>query len=118
MAPTVGLQAGQLLWALGLGAGLGFVYHLLRALRYRARPLTVPADLLYLLLTAWCLAWLGLAVCGGNLQLYHILGLLAGAWAYFSLGFRLLDGVLRGFWKLVFLPGAWFLKIFKKILAK
>ena len=82
MAPAVAEQAHWFLWAMGLGAGLALVYDCLRELRRLLPQATIPADLAFLALAVFVLAYLGLALCHGRLQLFQLLGLAAGAGAY------------------------------------
>ena len=79
MAPAVAEQARWFLWALALGAGLGLAYDCLRELRRQCPQTTVPADLAFLALAVFTLAYLGLALCHGQLQLFQLVGLAAGA---------------------------------------
>ena len=74
MAPAVAEQALWFVWALGMGAGLALLYDFLRELRRLCPRATVPADLLFLAFTVWTLAYLGLALCHGRLQLFQLLG--------------------------------------------
>ena len=103
MAPAVAEQALWFVWALGLGAGLALLYDFLRELRRLCPRATVPADLLFLAFAVWTLAYLGLALCHGRLQLFQLLGLGAGAGVYGVLGpngagkstlFRIVAGIL------------------------
>ena len=57
MAPAVAEQAHWFLWALGLGAGLALVYDCLRELRRLFPQATIPADLAFLALTVYTLAY-------------------------------------------------------------
>ena len=66
MAPAVAEQAHWFLWAMGLGAGLALVYDCLRELRRLLPQATIPADLAFLALTVFALAYLGLALCHGR----------------------------------------------------
>lgn len=75
MAPAVAEQAHWFLWAMGLGAGLALVYDCLRELRRLLPQATIPADLAFLALAVFVLAYLGLALCHGRLQLFQLLGL-------------------------------------------
>jgi len=123
MAPAVWEQALRFAWALGLGAGLGLVYEFLRGLRRVLPAATVPADLIFLLLTAGVMTWYGLALCQGALELFQLFGLLAGAiLVQLTLG-RALRGIFQGFWQLIeklfsfaIWPGKVFLKETKKFL--
>ena len=82
MAPAVAEQAHWFLWAMGLGAGLALVYDCLRELRRLLPQATIPADLAFLALAVFVLAYLGLALCHGRLQLFQLLGLATGAVSY------------------------------------
>ena len=101
MAPAVGEQALWFAWAIALGAALGLAYDFLRALRRAAPWTTVPADLTFLGLTAFSLAWLGLYLCRGKLDLFQLGGLAAGAAAYFLLLGKPLGRLFRAFWHTV-----------------
>lgn len=80
MAPAV--ASGPLV-SLGHGLGpVGLVYDCLRELRRLLPQATIPADLAFLALAVFVLAYLGLALCHGRLQLFQLLGLAAGAGAY------------------------------------
>ena len=59
MAPAVAEQAHWFLWAMGLGAGLALVYDCLRELRRLLPQATIPADLAFLALAVFVLAYLG-----------------------------------------------------------
>ena len=73
MAPAVAEQAHWFLWAMGLGAGLALVYDCLREL-HGCFPGHHPADLAFLALAVFVLAYLGLALCHGRLRLFQLLG--------------------------------------------
>ena len=101
MAPAVAEQARWFLWALALGAGLGLAYDCLRELRRQCPQTTVPADLAFLALAVFTLAYLGLALCHGQLQLFQLVGLAAGASGYGLSLSRLCRRAFRWFWKAV-----------------
>ena len=101
MAPAVAEQAHWFLWAMGLGAGLALVYDCLRELRRLLPQATIPADLAFLALTVFALAYLGLALCHGRLQLFQLLGLAAGAGAYGAALSAWFRRVFRCFWQTV-----------------
>lgn len=84
------LQALQLAAAFALGAALGVVYDLLRALRRRVPALTAAADALFCLLLLVGLLALALYAGGGLLRLFFFPGIALGAWAYFRTLGRLL----------------------------
>ncbi|MBE6946086.1 MAG: hypothetical protein E7459_08375 [Ruminococcaceae bacterium] len=101
MAPAVAVQGQWFLWAIPAGAALALVYHFLRGLRHTFPVLTIPADMVFLLCTAWVIAALALVVCQGAFRMPQVLGLLAGAWVYRVTAFRLLEWVFSGFWRLL-----------------
>ena len=101
MAPAVAEQAHWFLWAMGLGAGLALVYDCLRELRRLLPQATIPADLAFLALAVFVLAYLGLALCHGRLQLFQLLGLAAGAGAYGAALSAWFRRVFRCFWQTV-----------------
>lgn len=74
----------QLLWFLisaGLGAGLGLIYDLFRALRRKKRGLTPLVDFLFALV--FFLSLMALALYTPRLRIYHCVGLGMGALLYF-----------------------------------
>ena len=122
------LQALQLAAAFALGAALGVVYDLLRALRRRVPALTAAADVLFCLLLLVGLLALALYAGGGLLRLFFFPGIALGAWAYFrTLGRLLLPAFSWVFsaigrvFHLILAPGKIFLKkcriFFKKSFA-
>ena len=122
------LQALQLAAAFALGAALGVVYDLLRALRRRVPALTAAADALFCLLLLVGLLALALYAGGGLLRLFFFPGIALGAWAYFrTLGRLLLPAFSWVFsaigrvFHLILAPGKNFLKkcriFFKKSFA-
>ena len=111
------LQALQLAAAFALGAALGVVYDLLRALRRRVPALTAAADALFCLLLLVGLLALALYAGGGLLRLFFFPGIALGAWAYFlTLGRLLLPAFSWVFsaigrvFHLILAPGKIFLK--------
>ncbi len=101
MAPTVAAQGQWFFASVLLGGLLALIYHFLRAFRGQFPKGTFLADLLFLGIFAWILAYLGLAICGGIFQLPQAVGLCVGAWAYSRTGFPLLQGLFAGFWRLI-----------------
>ena len=123
MAPAVAEQALWFVWALGLGAGLALLYDFLRELRRLCPRATVPADLLFLAFAVWTLAYLGLALCHGRLQLFQLLGLGAGAGVYgvtvsspLRRAFRWFWRLIGRIWKIIWWPLGALLKKIKKFL--
>lgn len=100
MAPGVYAQGLWFLGAVLLGMLLGLVYHILRGLRSFFPKLTVPCDLLFLGLTAWACAYLGLVICKGYFQLPQGMGLVLGGALYAVTAGRLLDRPLLRLWSL------------------
>lgn len=118
MAPTVAAQGQWFFGAVLLGVLLALGYHFLRAFRYHFPKGTILADLVFLCLAGWTLAYLGLVVCGGVFQIPQVVGLCVGAWAYKITGYPLLQGVFTVFWGFIRKILGYIWGVFKKILKK
>ena len=95
------LQALQLAAAVALGAALGVFYDLLRALRRRAPGLTVPADVLFVLIFFLALLALALYAGGGLLRLFFCPAVALGAGIYFLTLSRLVLPLFGAIWALL-----------------
>jgi hypothetical protein len=106
MSVPIALQTVQLAWSAVLGAALGMVYDLLRAMR---RCLALPAavaDVVFTALVTLSLLLLSYCVGLGEFPLFMLLGLGCGAAFYFLVPSPF---VLRGL--------CWFFKLFVHVLA-
>ena len=101
MAPAVAEQGPLVSLGHGTGGRLAFGLRLLAGAAAAASQATIPADLAFLALAVFALAYLGLALCHGRLQLFQLLGLAAGAGAYGAALSAWFRRVFRCFWQTV-----------------
>lgn len=105
MNPAIGFA--RLLWAIGLGFGLGLGFDIVRPIRPR-----FLGDLLFLILLGWIWLYFTFGICLGDLRMGYILGAALGVFLWGKGPGRLLRPIFARFWYLLALP---FKKIFEKI---
>ena len=87
--------ARWLLWALGIGAGLGLLYGFLRPAPVKLRHIW---DLVFVIAAFWGWLYLGFGICGGDLRFGCTAALAAGGITFDRSFGRLLAPLFVRFW--------------------
>ena len=110
------VAAHRVLWALAVGAFLGFCYDFLRPLR---RKHHWPADLLFVVVSFMAWIWYSFQICRGDIRLGGTIALGMGILLWLGTGSMVMRKVFYWFWLAIFqilsvltLP---FVKIFTKM---
>lgn len=109
MTPAVGFS--RLLWAMGLGFGLGLGFDLIRPLRPR-----FLGDLIFLGFFGWIWLYFTFGICLGDLRMGYLFGMGLGVFLWELGPGRVVNPIFTRFWHILALPFKKFFEKIKKIL--